>query len=131
MDPRFTLHIRGRMPWEYPYVWQKAGEREAYLAFFEEFGGSSLLADHVALEPFGADMGSWLRKVGFVLSPSTSESFHLAPVEGMASGSISHRLGTRWRTRDLPGPFHRSRQRCGGPAHSQIHQPSSAPCCRS
>ena len=76
------------MPWEYPYVWQKAGEREAYLAFFEEFGGSSLLADHVALEPFGADMGSWLRKVGFVLSPSTSESFHLAPVEGMASGSI-------------------------------------------
>ena len=88
VDPRFTLHIRGRLPWEYPYVWSKATEREAYLAFFEEFGHSSSLADHVAFEPFGADMGSWLRKVGFVLSPSTSESFHLAPVEGMASGCI-------------------------------------------
>ena len=69
-------------------MWQKAGERQAYLACFEEFGGWSVETDHVALEPFGADMGSWLRKVGFVLSPSTSESFHLAPVEGMASGSI-------------------------------------------
>jgi len=88
VDPRFTLHIRGRLPWEYPYVWNKATEREAYLAFFEEFGHSCLLADHVAFEPFGADMGSWLRKMGFVLSSSTSESFHLAPIEGMASGSI-------------------------------------------
>jgi len=88
IDPRFTLHIRGRMPWEYQSVWNKADEREAYLSFFEEFGHTSTLADHVAFEPFGADMASWLRKIGFVLSPSTSESFHLTPAEGMASGSI-------------------------------------------
>jgi glycosyltransferase involved in cell wall biosynthesis len=88
IDPRFTLHIRGRMPWEYRYVWNKPSEREAYLAFFERFASSTRLPEHVAFEPFGADMGNWLRKVGFVLSPSTSESFHLAPAEGMASGSI-------------------------------------------
>ena len=88
IDPRFTLHIRGRMPWEYPYIWNKPSEREAYSAFFERFASSTRLSEHVAFEPFGADMGNWLRKVGFVLSPSTSESFHLAPAEGMASGSI-------------------------------------------
>lgn len=88
LDGRYSLHIKGRMPWEYTYEWNKPVQREAYLQFFGDIGMDQRLAQHVAFEPFGADIGSWLRKVGFLLSPSTRESFHLAPAEGMASGSV-------------------------------------------
>ena len=33
-------------------------------------------------------MNKWFEKIGYVLSTSDFESFHLAPVEGMATGSI-------------------------------------------
>ncbi|GAA3693498.1 glycosyltransferase family 4 protein [Zhihengliuella alba] len=86
-DDRYTLHIRGRLPWEYPHEWRKTEQREAYLDWFARLGRSGI-ADAVAFEPFGADMGNWLSKIGWVLSPSTTESFHLAPAEGMASGAL-------------------------------------------
>ncbi|MDO5634995.1 MAG: glycosyl transferase, partial [Micrococcus sp.] len=86
-DERFTLHVRGRMPWEYPHEWRKPYQREAYLDQFARLG-QSVLRDAVAFEPFGADMGSWLTKIGWVLSPSSTESFHLAPAEGMVSGAV-------------------------------------------
>jgi glycosyltransferase involved in cell wall biosynthesis len=87
-DPRYTLHVRGRMPWEYAYEWKKPFQREAYLEIFDRIGRSPALRDAVVFEPFGPDMASWLRKIGYVLSPSSDESFHLAPAEGMASGSV-------------------------------------------
>ncbi|MCI6411315.1 glycosyltransferase, partial [Schaalia hyovaginalis] len=37
---------------------------------------------------FSPDVANWLRGIGWVLSPSTEESFHLAPAEGMASGAV-------------------------------------------
>ncbi|WP_288818464.1 glycosyltransferase [uncultured Micrococcus sp.] len=86
-DDRFTLHIRGRMPWEYAHEWRKPLQREGYLDLFARIGGSDL-REVVAFEPFGADMGTWLTKIGWVLSPSTTESFHLAPAEGMVSGAV-------------------------------------------
>jgi glycosyltransferase involved in cell wall biosynthesis len=87
-DPRYTLHVRGRMPWEYPYEWKKPLQREAYLEIFDRIGRSPAVRDAVVFEPFGPDMATWLRKIGYILSPSSDESFHLAPAEGMASGSI-------------------------------------------
>jgi glycosyltransferase involved in cell wall biosynthesis len=42
----------------------------------------------VTFDPFGSVVASWLRRVGFVLSTSDQESFHLAPAEGMASGAV-------------------------------------------
>ena len=86
-DERFTLHVRGRMPWEYPHEWRRPVQREAYLDLFARIGAGPL-REAVAFEPFGADMGSWLTKIGWVLSPSTTESFHLAPAEGMVSGAV-------------------------------------------
>lgn len=86
-DERFTLHVRGRMPWEYPHEWRKPEQREGYAELLARLGASSL-REAVAFEPFGADMGSWLTKIGWVLSPSTAESFHLAPAEGMVSGAV-------------------------------------------
>lgn len=87
-DDRYTLHVRGRMPWEYDYEWKKPLQREAYAEIFERIGKSDALRDAVVFEPFGADMASWMRKIGYILSPSSDESFHLAPAEGMASGTI-------------------------------------------
>ncbi|WP_445154085.1 glycosyltransferase [Arthrobacter sp. Hor0625] len=87
-DNRYTLHVRGRMPWEYPYEWKKPLQREAYLEIFARIGRSEALREAVVFEPFGPDMASWLRKIGYVLSPSSDESFHLAPAEGMASGAV-------------------------------------------
>lgn len=87
-DQRYSLHIKGRMPWEYKYEWAKPVQREAYLDFFGRIGSSPQLLQHVVFEPFASDIGSWLRKIGYVLSPSTQESFHLAPAEGMAGGAV-------------------------------------------
>ena len=46
------------------------------------------MADGVVFDGFGGDVGAWLRKVGWVISTSDDESFHLAPAEGMASGAV-------------------------------------------
>ena len=87
-DDRFRLMIRGRMPWEYPWVWKKPLEQGPYLDFFDRIGSSPLLKERVVFSPFGPDIASWLRSVGWVVSPSDIESFHLAPAEGMASGAL-------------------------------------------
>jgi hypothetical protein len=42
----------------------------------------------VTFDGFGGDVAAWLRRVGWVLSTSDDESFHLAPAEGMASGAV-------------------------------------------
>ncbi|MFJ3311988.1 glycosyltransferase [Micrococcus endophyticus] len=102
-DDRFTLHIRGRMPWEYPHIWRKMPEREGYAALLSRLGATRL-RDAVAFEPFGADMGTWYTKIGWMLSPSATESFHLAPVEGMVSGAVP----VVWNRPGAEGVFGRS-----------------------
>lgn len=87
-DSRYVLHIKGRAPWEYEYEWKKANQRLAYEDFFHRIRSSKSLSESVSFEPFSPDMASWLRRIGVMLSPSISESFHLAPAEGMASGSV-------------------------------------------
>ena len=87
-DDRYTLRIKGRMPWEYPHIWSDPVEKQLYLDFFERVAQNEGLSEHVAFDGFGADIASWYRGVGFILSPSEMESFHLAPAEGMASRAI-------------------------------------------
>lgn len=87
-DDRFMLHLRGRAPWSYPWEWAKPLQRDAYSALFDRIRTSPELRSHVLFEDFSPDMGSWFRGIGWVLSPSTKETFHLAPVEGMASGAV-------------------------------------------
>lgn len=87
-DERYTLHVRGHAPWNYAWEWKKASHKDAYYAFYQAIGNDSMLREAVAFEPFGPDMGSWFSKIGWMLSPSYRETFHLAPVEGMASGAV-------------------------------------------
>lgn len=87
-DDRYVLHLRGRMPWEYQHEWKKNLQQQTYLDFFQRIRESPSLRSSIVFEPFGADVGSWFRKIGVILSPSSFESFHLATAEGMASGSL-------------------------------------------
>lgn len=87
-DTRFRLRLRGRLPWSYPWEWNKPAQRDAYEEFFARIANSDLLQRHVSFDPFGPDMGTWFRQIGWMLSPSTRETFHLAPVEGMATGAL-------------------------------------------
>lgn len=86
-DDRFVLHVKGRFPWNYPWEWRKVLHRDAYQQVFHRLG-SRRLREHVTFDGFSPDMANWLRRIGWVLSPSTRETFHLAPVEGMASGAV-------------------------------------------
>lgn len=88
IDERYTLRIKGRMPWEYPHVWNDSLERQLYLDFFDRIRKSEFLKEHVVFDSFSADIASWHRAIGFILSPSELESFHLAPAEGMAARTV-------------------------------------------
>jgi glycosyltransferase involved in cell wall biosynthesis len=87
-DPRFTLFVKSKLPWDLPWIWNRTEEREHFEALFRRIRRSPLLASGVVFDPAGPDVASWLRRVGFVLSTSDDESFHLAPAEGMASGAV-------------------------------------------
>jgi glycosyltransferase involved in cell wall biosynthesis len=88
IDDRFTLYVKSKQPWEYPYMWADPQEMTASRHFVEILAENSDLNDGVVFDGFGADIGRWLRKIGFVLSTSDDESFHLSPAEGMASGAV-------------------------------------------
>ena len=92
-DPRFTLFVKSKLPWDLPWVWNRTEERKRFEGLFRRIRRSPLLAQSVVFEPPGPDVASWLRRVGFVLSTSEDESFHLAPAEGMASGAVPALLG--------------------------------------
>ena len=87
-DPRFRLFAKTKMPWDYAWIWRRPGEPETTDAYLRRIQVSERLRGAVVFDQFGPDVASWLRRVGFVLSTSDDESFHLAPAEGMASGAI-------------------------------------------
>ena len=87
-DDRYILRFKGRLPWDYPHVWNSSIQKQLYLEFFNRVSSSSRLRPRVVFDGFGADIAAWNRGVGFVLSPSELESFHLAPAEGMAARGI-------------------------------------------
>jgi glycosyltransferase involved in cell wall biosynthesis len=87
-DPRFTLFVKSKLPWEYWWIWQKEEERAHYEKAFRRIRRSRSLSGGVVFDNYGRDVASWLRRIGFVLSTSDDESFHLAPAEGMASGAV-------------------------------------------
>ncbi|WP_433339150.1 glycosyltransferase [Spirillospora sp. CA-294931] len=87
-DPRFTLFVKTKLPWEYWWIWQREEERAHYEEVFRRIRRSPLLAGGVIFDAYGRDVAGWLRRIGFVLSTSDDESFHLAPAEGMAAGAV-------------------------------------------
>jgi glycosyltransferase involved in cell wall biosynthesis len=87
-DDRYLLFIKSGMPWEHWWVWRNLAEREHYAAAMRRVQRSPLLHGAVVFDDAGPDVAAWLRRVGFVLSTSDDESFHVAPAEGMASRAV-------------------------------------------
>ncbi len=87
-DDRYQLFVKSGMPWELWWVWQHQEERIHYFDAFRRVQRSPLLRDAVVFDDAGPDVPAWLRRVGFILSVSDDESFHMAPAEGMASRAV-------------------------------------------
>ncbi len=87
-DERWRLYLGGRLPWELPWVWTRPDEREYLTAQLDRIRHSPTLRRAVSIDGHQTNVASWLRKIGFVLSPSDDESFHLAVAEGMASAAV-------------------------------------------
>jgi glycosyltransferase involved in cell wall biosynthesis len=87
-DDRYQLFVKSGMPWELWWVWQHQEERSHYFDAFRRVQRSPLLRDAVVFDDAGPDVPAWLRRIGFILSVSDDESFHMAPAEGMASRAV-------------------------------------------
>jgi glycosyltransferase involved in cell wall biosynthesis len=87
-DDRYLLYVKSGMPWEHWWVWQNPAEREHYQTALRRVQRSPLLRGAVVFDDAGPDVPAWLRRIGFVLSTSDDESFHVAPAEGMASRAV-------------------------------------------
>ena len=86
-DSRYRLFIKGKKPEE--YSWMK--NRPEEMAFYEEqyfrIENNKWLKDAVFFDGFGSDMATWYQKIGYVLSTSDHESFHLSVADGALTGS--------------------------------------------
>jgi glycosyltransferase involved in cell wall biosynthesis len=87
-DDRYVLSVKSGMPWDHWWVWRKPEERAHYTMALRRIQRSPLLRGAVVFDEAGPDVAAWLRRVGFVLSTSDDESFHVAPAEGMASRAV-------------------------------------------
>lgn len=110
-DDRWRLHLGGAPPWGLRWVWMRLAEREHFTDQLDRIRLSPVLRRAVNVDGHQHNVASWLRQVGFVLSPSDDESFHLAPAEGMASGAVpviwpwetaAGVYGERWLCDDVP-----------------------------
>jgi glycosyltransferase involved in cell wall biosynthesis len=87
-DDRYLLFVKSGMPWEHWWVWQHQEQRAHFSEVFRRVQRSPLLRDAVVFDDAGPDVPAWLRRIGFVLSTSDDESFHVSPAEGMASRAV-------------------------------------------
>lgn len=87
-DSRYRLVLKGVLPWELDWVWSDDDERAYFESQFARIRNSPLLGTAVTFDRAGPDVPSWFRKIGWILSPSDVESFHLAMIEGMLSAAV-------------------------------------------
>ncbi|MGH2513782.1 MAG: glycosyltransferase family 1 protein, partial [Candidatus Limnocylindrales bacterium] len=87
-DPRYMLFAKSKMPWNYDWIWQLDEERAHFDNVLRRIQTEPELRGAVTFDSFGPDVPAWLRRIGWVLSTSDDESFHLAPAEGMASRAV-------------------------------------------
>jgi glycosyltransferase involved in cell wall biosynthesis len=94
-DPRFRLCIKGKAPWELPWLWRREEEREYFERVLRDLADDTDLRAAVVFDDADPAVAEWFRKVGWVVSTSDLESFHLAVAEGMSSGAVP--LVRTWR----------------------------------
>lgn len=87
-DSRYCIRVKGKHPLAYDWLLKREDELEYYKSIFKRINSSDTLRYKVIFDPAGDDVNDWLSLVGFVLSPSDFESFHMAAGEGMLTGSM-------------------------------------------
>ncbi|WP_445001085.1 glycosyltransferase [Halomonas mongoliensis] len=87
-DKRYKLFVKGNRPED--YSWMHSKSRKAEMDYYREqyqriedrgWQNSVIFEGHGPID-------TWLQNIGYILSVSDFESFHLAPAEGMASGAV-------------------------------------------
>lgn len=86
-DSRYKLFIKSKRPEEVPWLMAREKERIYYTTLFERIECAPW-KDNVIFDPHGNDVDQWLKKIGYLLSPSDYEGSHVSVSEGMASGAI-------------------------------------------
>jgi glycosyltransferase involved in cell wall biosynthesis len=87
-DPRFRLILKGKPPWELPWVKRRDEERAYYQQQYARIGRSPLLREAVSFEPFGPNVPAFLQKVRFLLSTSDIEGDQVAVAEAAGAATI-------------------------------------------
>ena len=85
--PDAVLSIKSEHPENLKWVMDDPAERAYFEAVRPRLDEASA-AGAVLWNPHGSDVAEWFQSVGFTLSTSDDESFHMAPAEGMASGTV-------------------------------------------
>jgi hypothetical protein len=86
-DPRFRLRVKGHNPLTYPWILSREHEVSYYRQIWRHVNSTPRLRYRVIFDPPGNDIDQWFRMVGFVLSTSDFESFHMSVGEGMLTGA--------------------------------------------
>lgn len=95
-DERYKLFIKGHHPNEIYWINKREDERAYYDNLLERLE-QPIFQQSVVFDGHGDDVPEWLTKIGFILSTSDLESFHLSPAEAMTSGAypiIRHWTGS-------------------------------------
>jgi hypothetical protein len=87
-DERYCLRIKGKHPLDYVWLLNREDELLYYRNIFERINSTPSLRYKVIFDPPGDDVNDWFTMVGFILSPSDHESYHMAIGEGLLTGSI-------------------------------------------
>lgn len=87
-DDRYCLRVKGKNPLDYGWLLNREDELAYYSNVFQRINSNPKLRYKVIFDPPGDDVNEWFTMVGFILSPSDFESFHMAIGEGMLTGSV-------------------------------------------
>lgn len=87
-DKRYCLRVKGKHPLDYDWLLKREDELVYYRQVFERINSNPALRNKVIFDPPGDDVNDWFTMVSFILSPSDSESFHMAIGEGMLTGAM-------------------------------------------
>ncbi len=86
-DGRYCLRVKGKHPLDYSWLLKREDELAYYRNVFERINSNPKLRHKVIFDPPGDDVNDWFTMVGFILSSSDFESFHMAIGEGMLTGA--------------------------------------------
>ncbi|PMR91558.1 glycosyltransferase [Kocuria rhizophila] len=103
-DPEFRLLIKGKRPEEYSWMLKRDEELAWYHQCYERIDrlNARQQSEVVRFEAHGDDMAQWYRNVGYGVSVSDHESFHLTLPDAAASGAAPVSLD--WPGADLIYP---------------------------